>query len=91
MKTRNAHLVAADERRLRGDGPVALRGVQISVAHTGALHLQQTLAGRELRLLGHRPVVDDLEVGAGGAHDSGLHGLWNLELRHGVWWGWLTV
>ena len=79
----DTHLVAANERGLRGDGPVALRSMQIGVADTGALHLEKTFTGLEIVGLGHGPVVDDLESCTSRANDGGLHGLGDGVGRHG--------
>lgn len=81
----DAHaLVAADERRLGGDGPVALGGVQVGVADAGAVHLDEALAGLEVLGLGHGLVVHDLEGGARGADDGGGHHFGDRVLRrHG--------
>ena len=80
----STHLVTTDEGGLSGDGPVALGGVEIGVANTGALHLEENLTGSELLGLRDGPVVDDLEGGAGVADHSGLHGLGNnvVAVRH---------
>ena len=67
--------MTTDEGGLGGNGPVTLSSVEIGVADTSALHLQEHLTGGEVIGLRDGPVVDDLEGRAGGAHDGGLHGL----------------
>ena len=57
----NAYLVSTDEWGLGWDGPVTLGCVEICVADTGAVELDEALSGRELRGLGDGPVGDDLE------------------------------
>ena len=84
--------MTTDKRGLGGNGPVALRGVKVGVAHTSALHLQEALSGSEVLRLGNGPVVDDLEGGAGVADHGGLHGLGDnvVAVRHDAkkfWWG----
>ena len=74
--------MTADEGRLCGDGPVALGGVQVGVADTGAVELDEALAGLEGLGLGNRD-FGDLEVGARRGDDGGLHGLGDGVGRHG--------
>ena len=74
--------MTTDERRLRWDGPVALRGVEVGVADTGALHLDETLAGLEILGLRDGDLLD-LERRTGRADDGGLHGLGDVVGRHG--------
>jgi hypothetical protein len=64
-------LVAGDERRLRLDRPVAVRGVDVGVAQPGSLHLHEHLAGAGL---GDGKVLD-LQGLAELADDCCLHDL----------------
>ena len=66
--------MTTDERGLCWDGPVALGSVEISVADTGALELDETFAGSELLGLGDGDVLD-LEGSTCGGDDGRLHGL----------------
>ena len=77
--------MATDEGGLGGDGPVTLGGVEVGVANTSAVHLQEDLTGLELVSLGDGPVVDDLEGSSSGADHGGLHGLGDnvVASRHG--------
>ena len=70
------HFVSADERGLCGDGPVALGSVKISVADTGAVELDETLARGELLRLRDGD-LGDFEGGPCRSDDGGLHGLWD--------------
>lgn len=72
-------LVAADERGLRGVRPVAVLRVKVGVAHAGAVQTHEAFAGREVRGLRDRVVVDDLERGARAADDGGGLGEWDSE------------
>ena len=74
------YLVTADEGQLRGKGPVAILGVEVGMADTRAVKLNETLAGGELLGLLDGVVVDDLEGRAGGLDDGGLLGLGDGEL-----------
>jgi hypothetical protein len=51
--------VATDEGELVSKWPVALAGVQVRVAHSGALHLDEALSWGELVWLLHRMVIPD--------------------------------
>lgn len=77
----HVHLVPADEGQLRLEWPVSLARVQVGMAHTGTLDLDEALAGCELRGLTDGMVVDDLQGRVGRLDDRGLLGLGNLELR----------
>ena len=57
--------MAADERRLRGDGPVALRGVQVGVADTGAVELDETFTRGEVLWLLDWVIIFDGKVTEG--------------------------
>ena len=55
------HLMPANQRRLRRDRPVALRRMEVGVAHARALHLDEALARREILRLLHGEVGLDFE------------------------------
>ena len=76
--------MTANERELRVEGPVAVAGVEVGMADTRALELDETFAGGELLGLLDGVVVDDLEGLGGVLDDRGLLGLGDGELgRHG--------
>ena len=79
-----AYLVSTHERGLCRYGPIALGSVEIGVADTGDVELDEALSGRELRGLGDGPVRDDLEGGTGALDHGGPHGLWDdvVSSRH---------
>jgi hypothetical protein len=64
-------LVAGDERRLRLDRPIAVRRMQIGVAHPGGLHFHQgfTVAG------GGQFEIGNLQRGAEFGDHRGTHGV----------------
>ena len=64
-------LVAGDEWRLRLDGPITMRGMQIGVAHAGGLQLDQYLAGSGAGQFD----LADAQRGAELSDDGGLHGV----------------
>ncbi len=72
----------ADEGELRGDGPVALAGVQVGVANTADVELDEALARSEILGLLDGEVVDDLEGGGCRLDDRSLLGLGDGELGH---------
>ena len=75
--------MATDEGELGREGPVAVLGVEVGVADTRAVELDETLARGEVLGLLDGVVGDDLEGRAGGLDDGGLLGLGDGELRHG--------
>ena len=77
-----AHLVATDEGELGLDGPVTVAGVQVGVADTGDVELDEALAGGKLGGLLDGEVVDDLEGLGRLLDDGGLLNLGDVE-RHG--------
>lgn len=74
--------MSANEGKLRGDGPIALAGVQVGVANTADVELDETLAGGEVLGLLDGEVVDDLEGGGCRLDNRGLLGLGDGELGH---------
>ena len=81
----DAYLVSTDERGLCGDGPIALGGVEIGVADTGHVELDETLAGLEVLRLDDGVVCADFEGGTVCWDDGGGLGLWDGELRRHCW------
>lgn len=79
-----AYLVSSDQRELGLERPVALAGVEVGVADTGALEADEALAGLEVFGLADGVVVDDVEGGGLILDDGRLLGLGDLELggRH---------
>ena len=71
--------MTADQGCLGGDGPVALASVEIGVADTGAVHLDETLAGGELLGPRHLVLGVDDDRGVRVLDDSG-----GLNLGDGV-------
>ena len=65
-------LVAADQGPVRGKGPVALACVEVGVADARAVHLDETLAGREVLWLPDGVVVANVDGLIGGDDDGGL-------------------
>ena len=78
---RRTHLVSPNQWRLGWNWPVTFGGVEVGVADTGALELDETFARLEVGGLWDGLVVDDLERRAGVANDGGLHRLGDLEGR----------
>ena len=68
-------LMAADQRPVRGKWPVALACVEVGVTDAGAVHLDETLAGREVLWLLDGVVVADLDGLISGDDDGSLLGL----------------
>lgn len=79
-------LVPADERGLGVQGPVVLLRVQIRVADTGALELDETLARREVFLRRDRVRGLNSERAARGRNDGSLLCFGNNKVGHGGWW-----
>ena len=75
-------LMSADERVHGLDGPVALLGVQVGMAHTGVGDLDEALSGLEVLWLLDGVGVADLDGLADGSDDGGGLGLGNGD--HGV-------
>ena len=76
--------MTSDKRSLCGNGPVALGSVQVGVADTGAVELDETLAGLEVLWLGDGDVTN-LEGCVLRGDDGGPHGLGDGVLgRHGA-------
>lgn len=80
---RVVYLVPANERELGLERPVALAGVEIGVADTGALEADEALAGLEVLGLADGVVVNDVEGGCRALDDGRLLGLGDLELGGG--------
>lgn len=72
--------MTANEGQLRLNRPVAVAGVQVGVADTRAIELNETLAGLELLGLLDGVVVDDLEGGVRLLDDRRLLSLGDSEL-----------
>lgn len=73
--------MSANEGKLCGDWPIVVAGVQVSVADTRAVELDETLAGCELRRLFDGVIVDDVERGVTLLDDRRLLGLGDGILR----------
>ena len=67
-----AYLVSSDQRELGLERPVALAGVEVGVADARAVHLDETLAGREVLWLPDGVVVANVDGLIGGDDDGGL-------------------
>ena len=71
--------MATDEGELGLDGPVTVAGVQVGVADTTAVELDETLAGGKLGGLLDGVVVDDLERLGRLLDDGGLLDFGDVE------------
>ena len=71
--------MATDEGELGLDGPVTVASVQVGVADTTAVELDETLAGGKLGGLLDRVVVDDLERLGRLLDDGGLLDFGDVE------------
>jgi hypothetical protein len=75
--------VATDKGELVRKRPVSLAGVQVGVAHAGAVHLNETLSRSELFGLLHRVVILDEDGCVGGYDESGLLGFGDVDRHYG--------
>jgi hypothetical protein len=73
--------MTADEGELVSEWPVALAGMQVSVTHASAMHLDETFSRSELVRLLYRIVVLNGDGCVGRYDDRGRLGSWDV-VRH---------
>jgi hypothetical protein len=70
--------MTADEGELVSEWPVALAGMQVSVTHSSAMHLDETFSRSKLVRLLYRIVVLDGDGCVGRYDDCGRLGCWDV-------------
>ncbi len=77
------YFVSTDEGCLGGYRPISLGGMEVGMADTGAVHLDEAFSREKILRLGNGFVVADYKASTCRWNDGGLHGLGNgFKGRH---------